>query len=112
VDNARRIYLIEGSVGDGWVPLALELNEKLNELYPDYQLEQIKEKFGGLRYYTNIPYRENDELTEGTKLIDEAEGKSYKICEECGEPGEPRYGGWVKTLCDKHHAERVAKRNP
>lgn len=33
-------------------------------------------------------------------LIDKAERDSYKTCETCGEPGEARGGGWVKTSCD------------
>jgi hypothetical protein len=41
---------------------------------------QVKEKFGGLRFYYNG--------------------------EECGKPGELRTGGWMRTLCDEHEAER------
>ena len=39
-------------------------------------------------------------------LIEEAETKSSTICEECGQPGEYRPGGWVRTLCDTCHSER------
>ena len=31
---------------------------------------------------------------------------SYEICEVCGEKGERRNGGWIKTLCDTHEEER------
>lgn len=55
---------------------------------------QVKEKFGGLRFYT---YNSNELLQE---MIDTAEILSYKTCELCGEPGITRKGGWVKTLCD------------
>ncbi len=38
-----------------------------------------------------------------------AESWAGHSCEECGAPGEMRSGGWVKTLCDKHEAERQKK---
>lgn len=58
---------------------------------------QVKEKFGGLRFYMT---HGNDEIFS---LISEAESKSYKTCEECGEPGDQKDTGWVKTLCDSCH---------
>jgi len=35
----------------GWYPLLVELDEKLRTVLPNYALHQVKEKFGGLRYY-------------------------------------------------------------
>ena len=64
---------------------------------------QIKEKFGGLRYYIDG----GDETIYG--MIRLAESLSFTICEECGESGKLRSGGWMKTLCDKHEAERQAR---
>jgi hypothetical protein len=40
-----------GPVGEGWMPIILDLNEKLTKLDPEYRIMQIKEKFGTLRYY-------------------------------------------------------------
>lgn len=60
---------------------------------------QIKEKFGGLRFY----YRGGDEYCRGT--VDMAEQMSYRICEVCGDegrPGSPEKHGWIKTRCSKH----------
>ncbi len=37
--------------GRGWYPLLVELDEQLRTLFPNYELHQVKEKFGGLRYY-------------------------------------------------------------
>lgn len=58
---------------------------------------QVKEKYGGLRFY----------MTSGTDeifdLIKKAEELSYKTCENCGEPGYQRSGGWIYTLCDTCH---------
>jgi hypothetical protein len=36
---------------DPWMPAILELNDKLSMLDPDYKISQVKEKFGGLRFY-------------------------------------------------------------
>jgi hypothetical protein len=89
--------------GDGWYELIRELCEELKEMIPDayegeeeFEVVQVKEKFGGLRFYTNWATEEMYEK------IEEAEGKSFKICEDCGQPGRVRAGGWIRTLCDYH----------
>src|SRR4030066_20745 len=64
-------------------------------------IAQFKEKFGGLRFYAS-----GLEHDGAYKLIEEAESKSYMICEECGTSGARRtIKGWLKTLCDKHYLE-------
>jgi len=35
----------------GWYPLLVELDGQLRTLLPDYVIHQVKEKYGGLRYY-------------------------------------------------------------
>jgi hypothetical protein len=72
------------------------------EIREGVQCAQVKEKFGGLRFYmTNeTPYMSG--------AISVAEGMSYHICEACGLPGKVRSGGWILTLCDKHHEEQEA----
>lgn len=35
----------------GWYALIVELDEQLRALLPNYAIHQVKEKFGGLRYY-------------------------------------------------------------
>lgn len=55
---------------------------------------QVKEKFGGLRFYMT---HYTDEMSA---LIREAEQKAEQTCEVCGVVGESRGGGWIKTLCD------------
>lgn len=62
---------------------------------------QVKEKFGGLRFYTNY----SDDYVDG--LIDLAEELSYNICEACGSMNNViQTKGWIFTLCqdclDKH----------
>jgi len=75
--------------------------EKYKDYYPVI-LEQVKEKFGGLRFY----YMGGDDHVAG--LVDMAEEMSYKICERCGNPGKPNKVGWIRTLCDKCEEERNA----
>lgn len=58
---------------------------------------QVKEKFGGLRFYMNM---ENQYISGA---IAAAEIMSFHVCDVCGLPGSRRMGGWVRTLCDLHH---------
>lgn len=88
--------------GDGWEPLIRRLSEKLEALIaelPDDEGRptafQVKEKFGGLRFYMS------SETPEMSAAIKEAERAAAHTCEECSAPGRPRSGGWIQTLCDK-----------
>ena len=82
--------------GDGWYKILDELCAKL-EPY-GVVAAQIKEKFGGLRFY--LESTPSDKWDEIHNLITEAERQSYKTCERCGQPGDLRGGGWARTLCD------------
>lgn len=55
-----RFDATRGSIqcGPGWYPLLVELDERLAEICPDYVVLQVKEKFGTLRYYLDLPIRE------------------------------------------------------
>lgn len=87
-------------IREGWVPLVEELIKDLKELGWDGTIHQIKEKWGGLRFY--IGYGTEDIWNR----IEMAERKSLTICEVCGEPGELRTEGWMETLCEKHFKEK------
>lgn len=63
-------------------------------------VRQIKEKFSGLRFY----YDGGDPAIAG--MVSMAEAWAARSCEECGKPGKTREGGWLRTLCDEHEAER------
>lgn len=89
--------------GDGWFELIWKLSEDLKEMNkhiirtPEdpFQVLQVKEKFGGLRFYTNTA---SDEMF---KRILKAEHDSFSICENCGKEGCLRTEGWAKTLCNE-----------
>jgi hypothetical protein len=69
------------------------------EPIPQVTLDQVKEKFGTLRFY----YSGGDEYISG--LVSMAESMSGVTCEECGKPGTRTGGGWVKTVCIEHGGE-------
>ena len=89
----------------GWYLLIKELIEDLVELGWDREVCQVKEKFGGLRFYINAG---SDEIHD---RITEAEKASYETCEVTGQPGKLRNDlGWIETLCDEEYEKRLAKR--
>jgi hypothetical protein len=90
-------------VGDGWYNLIDELCSKLVALHPNIRADQVKEKYGTLRFYISsegkVPATLMDKAYD---LEDEYETKSSTICEECGNVGLLRGNGWLRTLCDAH----------
>jgi hypothetical protein len=59
---------------------------------------QVKEKFGGLRFYVQAATKEH------YNYISFAESMSYRTCESCGADGKTYTDGWHTTLCDIHAA--------
>jgi hypothetical protein len=66
---------------------------------PQVTLDQVKEKFGTLRFY----YTGGDDYISG--LVSMAESMSGVTCETCGKPGTQTGGGWIKTVCVEHGGE-------
>ena len=101
------------AVGEGWWPILealcaniqqhIDWRVKQGKDCPQVVVEQIKEKFGGLRFY----YQGGDDEISG--MVRMAEAWADVACEECGAAGKRRNGGWIRTLCDKHEAERQAR---
>jgi hypothetical protein len=70
---------------------ALEKEGKLET----YRIDQIKEKYGELRWYDHGGTRETDEIIEKyTKL-------SRQICKKCGAPATKISTGWISPWCDE-----------
>ena len=86
---------IKSFVGPGWGKLIDELLDDLKLLDWDGNVHQVKEKFGGLRFYIGSGSPEVHER------IEQAERDSESICEDCGAPGKIRNRPWLKTLCDE-----------
>ncbi len=83
--------------GPGWLPVVADLNEKIAALFPDYEVQQVKQKFCGLRYYCNV---ESDARVH--MLIRAAERACDKTCEDCGATFEPKeyYGRHYCPTCE------------
>ncbi len=98
------------AVGKGWYPIIETLSSVIQNHIDQRKgecsqviVEQVKEKFGTLRFY----YQGGDEFISGAVWL--AESMTGQLCEECGGLGKTRGGGWVRTLCDVHEAERQAR---
>lgn len=128
--------------GDGWFNLIDKLCSDITKICEKNKKKnieviavQVKEKFGGLRFYYDltknnnifsrinyriqrlmfsrkmgIPYwwmvNQKRKIWQSSEekideLVEQAQAKSYEICEDCGEAGKERGGCWIRTLCDK-----------
>lgn len=84
---------------DGWFNLLDELMSKIKEVDKNrvVTIRQIKEKLGGLRFYTG------NSINEVEDIINEYQEKSFSICEVCGKTGELcEANKWYKTVCKEH----------
>ena len=104
----QRIRLDGGIVGvgvnDGWRDLIFDLVWDLDAMGVKYQIEQVKEKFGKLRFYAHIVGdATKDQCDAFRRRIEACELRSSKVCETCGAPGSTRnINGWVSTACSAH----------
>jgi hypothetical protein len=96
----------------GWYKLLDELCSQLTTIMNNIGIvitaEQVKEKFGTLRFYCSVDFPKDLPDSDAKNwndiirsLISRAEMMSGYTCERCGERGKVRPGGWIKTLCDK-----------
>ena len=89
------------SCGDGWFWLLDNLCRHLQfhtdrNKRPQVEAVQVKEKFGGLCFYT----RNRDDYFAG--CIRFAEHLSLSICESCGTTENvTQTEGWIRTICQK-----------
>lgn len=86
---------------EGWrknfgIQLCKDLRKELikNHYLFKYRIVQIKEKFGGLRWY--------DDGAPGKvhEIIEDYASKSYYICINCGKPATKFTTGWICPYCD------------
>ena len=90
--------------GDGWFTLVDTLCARLQfetdrNGAPQVVAAQVKEKFGGLRFYV----RHATDQQSG--MIDMAVALSAHICEVCGHPGQVLVHGVAMTRCPEHTPE-------
>lgn len=111
--------IIYSELPDGWIGIVDELCNSLTpileESYKQYPLddcdygfvvEQIKEKFGGLRIYFQLASQDPDLYNKITKLVFECELKSKSICQISGKPGSLcKKNNWYYTLSEEYQKE-------
>jgi len=92
--------------GDGWFNILdqlmaniqnhLDWKNKNSLVVEQVTLDQVKEKFGTLRFY----YSGGDDTIDG--MVRLAESMTSVTCEVCGSPGTQNSSGWITTLCEMH----------
>jgi hypothetical protein len=97
--------------GDGWYQLIYDLSVKVEDVAQKLKSQdieeselpivvQVKEKFGGLRFYMNhAPKELND-------VINKTCEQSYEVCMQCAKPGSLRDEDYLITLCDSCYQNR------
>lgn len=99
-DDARYV-----DVGIGWLSIVRDFISMTQAVWPDLEIDELKEKFGSLRIHKATPpeaVRDEVYLADGL-----AEMRSMYRCEACGEPGyirRPLEGqfAWLQCRCDEH----------
>lgn len=90
----------------GWYKLVIDTHKKLKYIDPNYEIHQVKEKFGGLRYYyqSSFPYDSmQDQIMQA--IVNTAEETADRTCETCGVNNYKDKvalrvrNHWWKTLC-------------
>lgn len=85
----------------GWrkafgIKMCKEIKTQLKEkgLLKAYRIDQIKEKFGTLRWY------DHNTCKEVLDIINKYEDISYHTCINCGKPATWLSRGWISPYCD------------
>jgi hypothetical protein len=103
------------SVEPGWAGLINQVWDATLAFEKQHSLtvrvQQVKEKFGGLRIYAHFVEEVSREDQDWLRAeIAMAETASLALCEECGAPGEQDVQDyWALTLCPIHQALRAAR---
>jgi hypothetical protein len=108
------IFIYTLSCGLGWKKIVFDLVDELDRIWDGFQkkkgrecwsLLQMKEKFGGLRFYASYPDSPaEDAKTRQDRSFDaicKAEAEAWKTCERCGKPGKISGEGYIATVCEK-----------
>jgi hypothetical protein len=89
-------------VGKGWSEL---INKLFDEMPTGVSVLQVKEKFGGLRFYVEYINVSDEDIEKFENLISWAETESFERCEDCGttesvdtRASDGKY--WIVTLCE------------
>lgn len=97
--------------GDGWCNLIETLCARLDTILQaepcaSIRMKQVKEKFGGLRFYYEL-HDASDEMVNGIRqAVNLAAAASKHICERCASPASvDKKASWLSALCDRCRAD-------
>ena len=93
----------------GWVGSVNTITAALTNVAPGFKVVQIKQKFGSLRYYYELPDDVSGETAaEVAEMVRAVEDAALTRCEICGAAGRLRKENpyWWRTLCDEHEGSR------
>ena len=83
--------------GDRWYPAIKNCHAQISKVVPTYNIVQIKDKFGGLRYYYSLPSAEELEFPIGyIKNYEEL----YSYCERAVLAAEAWCDGYENAIQD------------
>lgn len=122
-DPQRSVGTVYWEFGYGWdglienlaaaIDREIERDPSLAQGDTPFQILQMKEKFGTLRFY----YAGGNDRIRG--LVDMTENLSGSVCEICGTLGtlcKRKNGTWIKTLCEdcatRMEYEILSEQNP
>ena len=102
--------------GNGWFQILnqrmgniqnhIDWQNRNGEVVPQVTVDQVKEKFGTLRFY----YTGGDDVIDG--MVSMAESMSGVTCETCGNPSTVQNNnGWMRSICTSCEEKREAERD-
>ena len=98
-------YTWADDIPKGWrLAFGDQMLEELDQLLrkynfrDEYRIVQIKEKFGGLRWYDDDGFPEEG-YEEYRDWLCKYEDLSFKTCIDCGKPAIGFTKGWIVPLC-------------
>jgi hypothetical protein len=88
-------------VGPGWEKIVEKALQEIEEIDPTFRIDQIKEKFGGLRIYVTSPMGLQNEIQ---KVIRRAESAADETCSLCSVEYEGQADVGFSPRCGEHRS--------
>ena len=109
LEDIQDQYNVSLETSRGWNKLIFQLLTDITKTLTAFSvplenlyIQQIKSKFGELRFYYHLDCDLPLVLYMIDKLVNEAEINSATICEKCGNPGNKKeIKNWLITLCNQ-----------
>lgn len=97
-------------VGEGWHAIVHDLLSEIDKIVAEHTVlifvvDQIKEKFGGLRVYCRVDQLAPDDVRQHiSEIVNKHSTRASSTCEQCGAPGRigSYFTGYYRALCRPH----------